>query len=343
MHKFLILALTALFLLSISACNNKKKEKDKTKIQYVNPTYENIKKLKQKILENPKNSDLYNQLAILYVQLDSIDPAFRNISMALNIDSTKANYFNTLSDVYMLAGFAQNALAALEKGLSHEPDNIAVLLKKAELHLYFKQYENTLSMVDKVLQLDDVNANAYFIKAWIFLEKTDTAKAITFMQKAVELNQKYFDAYYKLGELFAAKKNTLAVDYFNNALNLDPKSIETHYALGLYYQENDFLNEALAAYSNLLVVDSTHKNTHFNIGYIHMVKLNLFSEAIKHFDRAIQYDNNYYQAYYNKGYCYELLGDINNAKIEYNKALAIMNNYDDAIKGLNRLDKIVKK
>ncbi len=41
------------------------------------------------------------------------------------------------------------------------------------------------------------------------------------------------------------KKNKLAVDYFNNALNIKPDNIDVSYYLAMYYQETGSYDEAI--------------------------------------------------------------------------------------------------
>ena len=339
MQKIYYVWLLAIVFSFFYACNNGKIENKEVADKQLDATPENLKALNEKIKLNPKDGELFNQRAGIYLQLNNIDSAFRDINNALMIDSTSANFLSTLSDVYMAAGMAQNALAALDKALLFEPENINALLKKAELHLYFEQYGKTLELTEKAIKIDNVNPKAYFIRGMTFKLKGDTANAIKNIQKTVEQDQEYYNAYIQLGLLYAAKHNKLAVEYYNDALNIDPKSIEAFYGLGMYYQENGFLNEALSAYTNLLSIDSTNKNAYFNMGYIHLVELKMYREGIKYFNKAIKFALDYYEAYYNRGYCYELLGDILNARNDYKKALEIKNNYEMAIEGLNRIDK----
>ena len=331
--------IAAILLFSFACTNNKTKDNKELPVAQLDASQNSIKILTEKIKLNPKDGSLYNQRAIIYIQLKNIDSAFRDVNRALMIDSAKADYLSTLSDVYMASGRVQNALAALEKALIFEPDNINALLKKAELHLYFEQYGKTLDLTEKAIKLDNFNPKAYFIRGMTFKLKGDTANAIKNIQIAVEQDQENYNAYIQLGMLYAAKHNKLAVEYYSDAIKLNPKSIEALYDLGIFYQDNGFLNEALSTYTKLLQIDSTYKFAHYNMGYIHLVDLKMYKEAIKYFNKAIKFAPDYYEAYYNRGYCFELLGDVMNARKDYKKALEIKNNYEMAIQGLNRLDK----
>ena len=75
------------------------------------------------------------------------------------------------------------------------------------------------------------------MKGMNYKEIKDTAKAISSMQTAVEQDQTYYSAYIQLGILCAAQKNPLAVQYYKNAMRIQPNSTEAWYDLGKYYQD----------------------------------------------------------------------------------------------------------
>jgi tetratricopeptide (TPR) repeat protein len=142
----------------------------------------------------------------------------------------------------------------------------------------------------------------------------------------------------QLGVLFSAKKNKLAVQYYANALRLNPKSIEALYDRGMFYQENGEMNKAIEDYTSITQIDPNYKDAHYNLGYIHLVYLKVYDQAIKHFSDAIRCDPYFVQAYYNRGLCYENLGDVAAASKDFNKAISIMPTYKLAIDALKRVN-----
>jgi len=148
----------------------------------------------------------------------------------------------------------------------------------------------------------------------------------------------------QLGDLYAIKKDPLAEAYLKNALKIRPKSIEALYMLGMYYQENSEYAKAIEVYQNLAQIDSSFREAPYNIGYIYMVYLKDFKQAISYFTESLKKDPEYHQAYFNRGYAYELSGDYKMATEDYQRSLKIKVNYDKAIEGLNRIDKLkIKK
>jgi tetratricopeptide (TPR) repeat protein len=110
--------------------------------------------------------------------------------------------------------------------------------------------------------------------------------------------------------------------------------------LGLHYQETGQYEKAIVTYQALAKSDTAFREASFNQGYIYLVYLKDFTKAAQLFSESIKKDPGYYEAYFNRGYAYELAGDYQKALGDYQKSLKIKVNYDKAVEGLNRLDKI---
>ena len=69
-----------------------------------------------------------------------------------------------------------------------------------------------------------------------------------------------------------------------------------------------------------------------------MVYKHNYPEAINWFTRAIEKKADYAEAWYNRGFSYELDGKLSRAKDDYKKATELQPNFPLAIKGMNRID-----
>jgi tetratricopeptide (TPR) repeat protein len=145
----------------------------------------------------------------------------------------------------------------------------------------------------------------------------------------------------ELGELYAMRKDPIAADYLKNAIRLRPDSKEALYMLGMFYQEAGKYEYALETYSKLAKVDSTFKDASYNSGYIYLVYLRDFKKAAGYFTTALQRDPGYTGAMFNRGYAYELSGEYSKANRDYKHVLELKPNYQKAIDGLNRIDKVL--
>lgn len=329
----LLLLFLSIGLLLVS-CNQ---QSDKSADDSQEAAVTEIDELSMMIVEDSTDASLYEQRAIAYLNEKNHNMAMRDMLQAIQLDPDNAAYMLTLSDIYMSMGLMENCMEALDKALKLEPDNVESMLKLAEINLIMMKHKEAIEYADMAIDADKSNPLPYFIKAYTYEEAGDTVGAIKNYLEAIDKNQSYYDAYIQLGLIYSTANNPLAIDYFNNALNLDPQSVEALYALGLFYQQAEDTENAISTYNRLLVVDPQNVYGHYNLGYVNLVLLNNFEEAIVHFDRASQLKPDYFEAIFNKGYCYELLGENEVARELYTEVLRIQVNYPRAIEGLNRI------
>ena len=334
-----------IFMLSLLSCKfeNKVKDKEKQSSVVIDPSKTTLADLNKQIAGNSSDPELYNKRALFYLLDHDFDKAFQDVNRAISLSPSNPEYYITLSDIYLLQGQTKNCEESLTKAISLDPKSNEALLKLAKLNLILKEYPATFDFVKKALNVDPVNPRAYFIRAIALLEKGDTVRAADDLKKAVDQDQGFFDAFLELGELYSIKRDKLAADYLRNALNIRPESKEALYLLGMFYQENDQYDKALETYAVLGKIDTTFKNAPYNTGYIYLVYLKDFQQAARFFSQAIQKDPGYAEAYYNRGYAYELSGQYDKARSDYKMTLKLKTNYQKAIDGLNRLDQIKLK
>lgn len=289
------------------------------------------------------NPDLLQERAIIYLDNGAYNEAFKDISSALELDSNFSGYYVTLSDVYLGMGKLQKTVQSLEKAIQLDKENTEAYLKLAEMSIVIRDYKNALAYIDKALQVDELLEKAYMLRGVILMENGDTTRGIRNFQKAIDVNQNYLEAHIQLGTIFSMKKNDLAIDYFNNALNIDPLNIDVNYYLGMYYQESGHYDKAIQSYNFILEQQPDFYIANFNIAYINLVYLNEFEVAVDYFSRTIELNPEYAEAYYNRGFAYELLKDVVNSRKDYEMTLELHPNYDKAIDGLNRISNYLEQ
>lgn len=293
--------------------------------------------INNQLKEDVNNDSLYALRAERYFTLGEYEYAFSDIIRAINIDSKNCDYHCTYSRFYLDLKKYNEGKQVLDNILNVNKDCACAVLMLADIAFVYGDFNQSIKYIDEVLKVDMYNPNAYFKKGLNFLALNDSNKAISSFQTAVEQNPKFIDAYINLGVLYAGKRNPLAEEYYKTALELDSTRFDAHYNLAMYYQENEMINEALKKYTQLAKKYPNKRELYFNMGYIHLVKLKLYREAINYFNQAIAVDSNYFEAYFNKGYCLELLGDITNAEEEYKRCLEIKPDYTPAALGLGRV------
>ena len=325
------------FLLLIFACKNENKN-DTDAAKPGTGLSAEIEEISNKISANPKDHSLFYQRGQMFLKAGNSKMAIQDLEHAISIDSTKGEYYLPLADAYFFSKSVGKSRQTLERALNNNPENnTEAAMKLAELHFYVKEYKKSIGYLDEVLMKDKHNPKAYFMKGMNFKEMGDTAKAISSFQTTIEQNPEYYAAYMQLGIIFNIKNNPVAVQYYNSALNLNPKSTEALYGRAMYYQENQEFNKAITDYTQILRLEPDNANAHFNLGYIHQVYLKIYDQGIKHYTDAIAANPKYAEAYYNRGLTYETVGNISAAAADYKLAIQFRGDYPAAEAGLKRV------
>lgn len=330
--------LAFLLLIAFSACNQAPKTTEGSQ-EETNVADETLQKISERINANPNNDQLYIERANYYLATDDVTNALRDIIFAIDINDKNPDHFIALSEAYLAIGDPDHCLEGLEKALELDPKNQEAFLKKAQLYLIMKDYDKTYETISEIIRQDNFNPTAYYIRGYALLEQGDTLAAIRNFITAINQKQDYFEAHMQLGLIYSLQKNPLATEYLSNATEINPDLPEPYYQLGLYYQENDQLEQAVETYNRLLSLMPDYTFAIYNLGYIHLVYYQEYETAVDYFSRVLELNPGQFDALYNRGYSFELMGNKELARKDYLKTLELRTNYQLAIDGLNRLDK----
>ena len=295
--------------------------------------------LNKKILETPEDANLYNERAKLYIRFKQFDEAINDSKRSLRMDSTNSEFYLTEADVFFASNETRNAKDVLEKVVKKFPENTTGLLKLGELYFFVKQYENAFAKINEALKLNQNLAKGYYLKGSIYKEIGDTAKAISSFETAIEQDNKNYGAFLDLGIIYAAKKSPLALEYYNNAITINPLSSEALYAKAKLHQDLNQIKAAVDLYNRILQNDPKNVFSLYNLGAIEFGINKNPSKAIEYFTKAINANPKYTEAYYARGDCYQEIKDKPNALADYSMCLQITPNYEPAVEGLNSLGK----
>ena len=175
------------------------------------------------------------------------------------------------------------------------------------------------------------------LMGYAFKQIKQEDNAINCFRNAINVDPDFKEAFVQLGQIFHVRKDVVAVDYYNNALKLDSLDEMTLYNKALFYQSMMQWNKALEAYSELHKVNAFHTDGHYNLGFIHM-ELGLYDVAVNNFSDAIYGNSEFYEAYYSRGTCFETLGNIAQAEVDYKRAIEIKSDYVFAVDALSELN-----
>ncbi len=111
------------------------------------------------------------------------------------------------------------------------------------------------------------------------------------------------------------------VDVSNNR-NVSSNKVKSDFNIGVYYQKQGNLGQAIRAYEKVLSVDPDNAEVHNNLGIIYKEQGNV-DKAVEHFQRVVTLNPGMEEAHNNLGVMYFVNKDQRNAVMEYRKALEL--------------------
>ncbi len=277
--------------------------------------------------------------AKVYLRANNVNAARIDIGKAYVIDSNLAVVYEARGEMSYLLNKGRAAQKDWEKCIKIDPKNSNCLLSLTELYITVQEYEKALKMVNRQLEIDDKDPQAYFMKGIIIRDfKQDTGLALQYFQNAVDLKQDYIEALDMLGVTLANRGDTLAPFYYKRILDQQPQRWDIYYKLGAYYMNKNEENRALEAFTKATQINPADAESYYSMGYIHLT-LRQFAKARDLFTQSINARDRNYKAYYGRGYSHEMLGDVINAKKDYQRAIKALPQYTPAVEALERISK----
>ncbi|MBR1513337.1 MAG: tetratricopeptide repeat protein [Bacteroidales bacterium] len=330
-------------LLAMLACNNTPNPEPKDTPQEPTESVsvsEAIQRISDSITLDSTNALLYVNRAKAYFANEQIGQAMVDINKSLKLDPKNIDTYLLLADVYYALGDQDNIASTLNRAAEINSLDARPLVKLAELNLLQQNFNMAFGYVDKALGLSSYNPRAYFIKGMCYMAaKQDTANALKNFQLASEQDASFYDPVEQISRIYSAQQPSYALDYLRKAQQQFPDHATSRYELALYLQSHGFPEEAVQHYDTLLMLRPDNYILLFNIGYVNYVYLENNEVALDYFNRALNANPNYIDAYYNKGRVLEQMGDYSQAVDIYKEVLKIQPDYRLAIDALNRIQR----
>ncbi|MBP6574922.1 MAG: tetratricopeptide repeat protein [Flavobacteriales bacterium] len=302
-----------------------------------------LTEVEQRILADPTNPVLFAERAMFHERMDSLRLAENDWKRAIALDSTNATWRIALGDLYFRKIKLLDAEQRFQEAIALEPDSTEGRSKLGEVYLMQLRFKEAMIVANDALRLDPLDARLYNLKGWIHRTAGDTALAISSYQTAIERDPGYYDAYISLGILHAAKNDPLAMEYYNSALEVQPRSVEALYNKAMFAQEHGSDSTALACYGTIKEIEPNYPLAYYNTGYILLEHKRLIPQARAEFNKAIEMLPDYTQAYFSRGLTYELQNMLDSAIFDYSQVLRLDPGNTEAAQGLSRMQAKGKK
>jgi tetratricopeptide (TPR) repeat protein len=260
--------------------------------------------------EQPGNARIYYYLGELYRDLRDPDRALLNYNLAAQSDPDHVAAYMRMAMV-QIENDLPGAIAALRKGLARVPDDPGLLEMISYAYFNNRQYPEAARSFEKTLKAfrragrDPVSPSLYFYYAVAVQHKGDVGKASELLQRAMDTNPSYVDAYIQLMlRQQDAGHDRVAIEVLEQLVGRQPDEPRIHYYLGMLYNYSKLYKQAIDSFGrteSLVADDAEHTallNANFYFWYgAACEREGQFERAEQKFEECLLIDTNFAEAY----------------------------------------------
>lgn len=175
----------------------------------------------EKALNYDTTAGIYYSLSKNYLFTNKLIQSLSSIKKAVELDSSKLEYYELMSDIYSAAKNYDSAITVLEKAAEFEPDNVNLYYKLARLYEISKPLE-----------------------------------AISVYEKLIEIVGPEWNLLIRIGELYEKLgNNELALKAISRLLEIDPSNNQLKTLLIDFNQRAGYYEEAIQIADDLLEIN----------------------------------------------------------------------------------------
>ena len=141
-----------------------------------------------------KGFDMVKYEGVRALRMHQFDLAAKSLEHALQLNAEDLECRDYLSQAYISMGDLQKAYAQLQKISEAQTDNIAVLLRMADVAYMMEDYIAMTDVCDKALQLDAENVETYFFYARACRGLGDAPRAVSMLTEAIGKREDFYAA-----------------------------------------------------------------------------------------------------------------------------------------------------
>lgn len=242
----------------------------------------------QAIEKNPNYPGALSNLGNCHLKLQHIEQARKYYEQALMIDPDYPDAHFNIARLYLQEGHVEKAIAHLEQVIRIAPQHAAALGQLGHIYLQQGDYHRAMTHLNKRILIQP-NAESYYTLASAAMQINDYLEAIDALRHCLKQDPEHAEAKAMLANAFfltGDKEQALA--FYLRCLEHGPH-LESLYNIGVILSDKHHLNEAIDYFQQALTLEPHYLPAHLNIAALYLSKQNL-SKAIQHYQSAQQLD-----------------------------------------------------
>jgi tetratricopeptide (TPR) repeat protein len=317
------------------SCGQRDQEAKKSNISILgSPQFSGIT---DSIKRFPDNPELYLRRALMLSQINQHATATPDYEKAWQMTRDQYVALDLASNL-ILSQKLPEAVKILEEGIKKFPDNAEFNRRLAEIQMQEGKFSEAIAEYDKMISTDSLNFEAWYDKGSLYLRMKDTANAINALEKSFAIMPINYSGM-ALANIYVAKKNPRVLEICDIILARDSTHIQTEpvYMKGVYYADMKQYDKAISEFDEVIRRDWKMTDAYIEKGII-LYERKQYEEALKVFNLTITVSNTDADGYYWLGKTYEATGKIQDAIVNYQRAVALDRTFTEARAALRRLN-----
>jgi len=299
-------------------------------------------------------------------ELRALLQQFDNLRAGRSHSFIDEDSFERIIDYYDEKEQLPQALVAADYAVEQYPYSSSLLLKKADVLIALRRYQEALDILDKANLLDSKDTNLYILKTDAYLALDMQQKAAAVLESALDdfEGEEKIDLLFELADVYDDYENFEKVfDCLKMILQQEPSNEEALYKicfwtdftgrneegiklhqhiidnfpfnelawfnLGAAYQGIKLYEKAIDAYQYAVAIDEKFDYAWRNMGDA-FIRLRKYREAIEVLEKVLELTRPEDVIYEAIGHCYDKAGNFAQARFHYRKA-SHLNNDDSQL------------
>lgn len=272
----------------------------------------------------PNDPGAHNNLAIVYYNKGLYDEAIGELEEALKIDTNFVLARNNLDIILKKTGRLELQVERLVRSIDKEPYDEHRTLELADTYRKLSKYSQAIIFYKKVLDYNPGSFEGHFGLGMTLKLLGKYDDALEEVKRALEIKIAP-DVYRILGEVYFNKGVIdLAINNFQEAINLEPSSAEGHFLLGFAYGEKGMAKESIEAVKKAIALNPALAQFEPNLP-IDIKDHRGHWEFLKEQLGMPRQTENEFQVHYNLGMTYRNKGFFEESRREFEECLRLDN------------------
>lgn len=209
------------------------------------------------------------------------------LQQALKLEES-AEAWLLLAEAEMNADQLKKARKSLNSGMRLAPESTDLLYMHGDLCLEEGDEAAALAAFEKIISLDNSEADAWVSKAMVQLNAEELSAAEFSCKQALAIDPESVFALTTLGDIYlTAERDQDACDCYEQAIELDPEEAQPYLSLGELYYDSDRLEEAEQMCLQGLKLDAGLPVGYLTLGYIYL-DMDKNQESIENFQQFLR-------------------------------------------------------